>query len=176
VCKNAGKPKQLYLSHFTKDFKGNVICPTVLSFTCSQCGKKGHTAKLCNKKISASVSISSSSQKNKQIANNNTVKPKLTNIYDSFNDPEFIEPLPLPQPEPLPIKSIATSPVSTQTHKTWAQIIKTNTTDTAISNNISKQTTTTNITLSFDKVSNPIIPNIKHIAKWNWADDDSDDD
>ena len=51
VCHDAGKPENVYTSHFVKDKQGpegKVACPYLLSLTCTYCKKKeGHTAKHC---------------------------------------------------------------------------------------------------------------------------------
>jgi hypothetical protein len=50
VCKDSGKPEQLFTSHFTKNRDGKVICPTLLALACKKCNKKGHTASYCTVK------------------------------------------------------------------------------------------------------------------------------
>jgi len=51
VCHDAGKPENVYTSHFVKDKQGpegKVVCPYLLSLTCTYCKKQeGHTAKHC---------------------------------------------------------------------------------------------------------------------------------
>ena len=51
VCHDAGKPENVYTSHFVKDKQGpdgKVVCPYLLSLTCAYCKKQeGHTAKHC---------------------------------------------------------------------------------------------------------------------------------
>lgn len=52
VCYDAGKPKELYLSHFVKDRPGPggcVVCPTLLNQECRYCKEKGHTPTHCPK-------------------------------------------------------------------------------------------------------------------------------
>jgi hypothetical protein len=47
ACFKAGKDKSFYTSHFTKSVpgpRGIVVCPTVLSASCSYCGQSGHWA------------------------------------------------------------------------------------------------------------------------------------
>ena len=48
VCQDAGKPENIYLSHYVKDLSGNVTCPTLLSQECRYCHKKGHTTSHCS--------------------------------------------------------------------------------------------------------------------------------
>ena len=48
VCQDAGKPENVYLSHYVKDLNGNVTCPTLLSQECRYCHKKGHTISHCS--------------------------------------------------------------------------------------------------------------------------------
>ena len=51
VCYDAGKPLELYTSHYVKSqpgFKGKVVCPTLLNQPCSFCGRKGHTVSHCS--------------------------------------------------------------------------------------------------------------------------------
>jgi hypothetical protein len=48
VCQDAGKPENVYLSHYVKDLNGNVTCPTLLSQECRYCHKKGHTTSHCS--------------------------------------------------------------------------------------------------------------------------------
>jgi len=48
VCHNAGKPEEVYTSHFVKDKpNGVVVCPTLLNQKCRYCHEKGHTPKHC---------------------------------------------------------------------------------------------------------------------------------
>ena len=51
VCHAAGKAESVYTSHFVKNKPGNdgvVVCPYLLSLTCTYCKKKeGHTAQHC---------------------------------------------------------------------------------------------------------------------------------
>jgi len=47
VCFDAKKPEEVYSSHWVKDDKGNVCCPTLLSQSCRYCDKSGHTVKFC---------------------------------------------------------------------------------------------------------------------------------
>jgi len=47
VCKKKGLAESVYTSHFTKSVpgeKGIVVCPTILSATCSYCNQRGHWA------------------------------------------------------------------------------------------------------------------------------------
>lgn len=39
---NAGKSESDYRSHFTKNEKGIVLCPTILNATCTYCKETGH--------------------------------------------------------------------------------------------------------------------------------------
>ena len=47
VCKDAGKPENVYGSHCPKDVEGNLTCPTLKSQECRFCHNKGHTTKYC---------------------------------------------------------------------------------------------------------------------------------
>lgn len=47
VCFDAGKSKDVYSSHWVKDQRGKVICPTLLSQKCQKCLNFGHTVKFC---------------------------------------------------------------------------------------------------------------------------------
>jgi hypothetical protein len=50
VCFDAGKPEQVYTSHYVKSAPGpnsKVVCPTLLSQDCGYCFKSGHTPKFC---------------------------------------------------------------------------------------------------------------------------------
>ena len=50
VCKNAGKSKEEYTSHFVRaspEPDAEVVCPTLLNTICTNCGEKGHTQKHC---------------------------------------------------------------------------------------------------------------------------------
>lgn len=58
VCYKAGKPKDVYTNHWTRespDPKSKVTCPTILNTVCKYCKEKGHTMKYCrmlnNKKL-----------------------------------------------------------------------------------------------------------------------------
>ena len=50
VCKDAGKPRSIYTSHFPRENKSTnskVVCPTLLSIKCNYCHNYGHTIKYC---------------------------------------------------------------------------------------------------------------------------------
>lgn len=47
VCRDAGKSEEEYNSHKTKNGRGKIVCPTLLSNTCHCCKQKGHTVKYC---------------------------------------------------------------------------------------------------------------------------------
>jgi hypothetical protein len=50
VCQDAGKPENVYTSHFVRSApgpNGKVVCPTLLSQECRYCSGRGHTVKFC---------------------------------------------------------------------------------------------------------------------------------
>lgn len=50
VCQDAGKPENVYTSHFVRSApgpNGKVVCPTLLSQECRYCCGRGHTVKFC---------------------------------------------------------------------------------------------------------------------------------
>jgi len=47
VCKDSGKSEAVFSTHFVKDNKGKVICPTLLALNCRYCNVSGHTVKFC---------------------------------------------------------------------------------------------------------------------------------
>lgn len=50
VCYKAGKTKDVYTNHWTRetpDPKSKVTCPTILNTVCKYCKEKGHTMKYC---------------------------------------------------------------------------------------------------------------------------------
>lgn len=47
VCQDAGKPEDVYTSHWVKDLSGKTVCPTLLNSECRFCHKLGHTTKYC---------------------------------------------------------------------------------------------------------------------------------
>lgn len=54
VCRDAGKPIDLYTNHFVKDQpgpNGKVVCPTLLAQPCRYCKETGHTVKYCPKLV-----------------------------------------------------------------------------------------------------------------------------
>ena len=54
VCRDAGKPIEVYTSHYVKDQpgpNGKVVCPTLLTQPCRYCKKTGHTIKYCPKLV-----------------------------------------------------------------------------------------------------------------------------
>jgi hypothetical protein len=53
ACKDAGKHAHIYESHFTRDVRGKVCCPTILENVCNKCGCKGHFSSYCVKKAEA---------------------------------------------------------------------------------------------------------------------------
>lgn len=167
VCKNAGKPKQLYLSHWTKDSKGTVICPTVLAFTCSNCGVKGHSAKLCRL---SNYSLKPTTN-TKHITKPNT--RTITNIFDAFNDPDFQEPTLSTHNTCKPNTHTPPSPPSPPSppRKSWAQIIANNNNASLTSSlQQSNNYTTISITSSHQASFKSRIG-----SNWNWADDDDSD-
>ena len=46
-CKDHGKSREQYTSHYPRDLDGNTICPDILSRKCSHCDEKGHVASAC---------------------------------------------------------------------------------------------------------------------------------
>jgi hypothetical protein len=46
-CKDSGKHEGIYTSHYTKDKKGVVCCPILMTTLCNNCGNFGHTNKYC---------------------------------------------------------------------------------------------------------------------------------
>lgn len=50
VCYKAGKAKDVYTSHWTRetpDSKSKITCPTIMNTVCKYCKEKGHTMKYC---------------------------------------------------------------------------------------------------------------------------------
>jgi hypothetical protein len=47
VCVDAGKPENVFSSHYVKDLNGFVTCPLLLSQECRTCHRKGHTTSFC---------------------------------------------------------------------------------------------------------------------------------
>lgn len=51
VCQDAGKPEDIYRSHFTRETRdpnSRITCPTLLALECRYCYKVGHTVKYCS--------------------------------------------------------------------------------------------------------------------------------
>ena len=46
-CKDHGKSREQYTSHYPRDLDGNTICPDILSRKCSHCDELGHVASAC---------------------------------------------------------------------------------------------------------------------------------
>ena len=47
ICRDSGKSKVEYTSHYVKDKKGIIICPILKNNICRYCKKNGHTIKYC---------------------------------------------------------------------------------------------------------------------------------
>ena len=98
VCYDSGKSENEYNSHFVKSepgAKGVVVCPTLLSHTCTYCKKTGHTLKYCDaantKKINNNISQQDNKLdhiKNKRKRNNREVKDREVKDRD-MNKEEF---------------------------------------------------------------------------------------
>jgi len=59
ACKDAGKHAHIYESHFTRDVRGKVCCPTILENVCNKCGCKGHFSSYCVKTTESKVANTS---------------------------------------------------------------------------------------------------------------------
>jgi hypothetical protein len=90
VCKSAGKPEEVYTSHFVRespDPKSKVICPTLLSQSCLHCGNPGHTTTYCilKKKQEKEVKKENYKKEIKTKEDQKVTKKKITNVFDLLN-------------------------------------------------------------------------------------------
>ena len=46
-CKDHGKSREQYTSHYPRDMDGNTVCPDILARKCSHCDEPGHVASRC---------------------------------------------------------------------------------------------------------------------------------
>lgn len=46
-CKSNNEPREFYLSHSTRNEKGEVVCPILQNYRCPLCTEKGHTRSYC---------------------------------------------------------------------------------------------------------------------------------
>ena len=89
VCCDAGKDESEYSSHWTKNEKGKVICPTLLALLCRHCNIKGHTVSYCpilnkNKKREAFFEKNEKVNKKNDKQNDKQNKKKNKNIINRF--------------------------------------------------------------------------------------------
>ena len=79
VCMDAGKPKEMYNSHWVKNHCGIVVCPTLLSMKCQNCSIMGHTMKFCIKPLPTIIENRSvSDKKTKDLKNIIGIFPALS--------------------------------------------------------------------------------------------------
>lgn len=55
VCKDAGLSELQYKSHNVKNVIGKVCCPTLLSISCRNCNKLGHSEKYCTVQVKSTA-------------------------------------------------------------------------------------------------------------------------
>jgi hypothetical protein len=111
VCQDAGKPENVFRSHFTRETKdpnAKVICPTLLALECRYCFKNGHTVKYCpslkNKEKQTQNPNPKPIHVNKPAATNKPIAPALTNTFhcldcdsDSDNEEQEVQQEQFPQ-------------------------------------------------------------------------------
>jgi hypothetical protein len=81
VCQDAGKPENVYLTHYVKDLNGNVTCPTLLSQECRYCHKKGHTTSHCSALKKQKECDENSRKPPLSPQKKETVAPKKANVF-----------------------------------------------------------------------------------------------
>ena len=81
VCQDAGKPENVYLTHYVKDLNGNVTCPTLLSQECRYCHKKGHTTSHCSALKKQKEFEENSRKPPLSPQKKETVAPKKANVF-----------------------------------------------------------------------------------------------
>jgi len=82
VCQDAGKPENVYTSHWVKDLTGKTTCPTLLNTECRFCHKLGHTTKFCKELNKENARVEKEKQKQQEKPKKNPIeqpkKPKNT--------------------------------------------------------------------------------------------------
>ena len=97
LCKDSGKSEAVFSTHFVKDNKGKVICPTLLALNCRYCNASGHTVKFC-KALEKKNKMDERNERNEQNERNernerNTVPLNMFDLLgeDSDSDNEDLE-------------------------------------------------------------------------------------
>jgi len=116
---NAGKPEQEYRSHYTKNDKGIVLCPTILNATCTYCKTQGHFKKECpslkakeqlktlkiivpRNDYEDEVITTSAPQKKPEKSYMAAIKQQAMNeLFDDDDDDEEVENAPIRAPTPF---------------------------------------------------------------------------
>jgi hypothetical protein len=183
VCQDAGKTEKEYTSHYVRTLpdrngKTNVTCPTLLSTTCNQCGKIGHTTKFCqhHKNDIKDFKRNEYNATHKKGDDKKTINNKQSTIYNVLmeSDEDIIT------IKPVTIKPVTITKSNTNTTikpVSWANIaasIKTSIDKTSIDKT------------SIDKTNNVAKPSIakrkifikpEFIKSWaDWTDSDNDDE
>lgn len=94
VCFDAGKAEKEYTSHYVKTEpgpNGKVVCPTLLSLTCTYCSGSGHTASYCkvleqNKKAEAKALRRVKFAEKLITEKSSEKKKKQANLFDELNE------------------------------------------------------------------------------------------
>jgi len=98
VCQDAGKPEQVYTSHYVKSAPGTggkVVCPTLLSLQCGYCFQSGHTPKFCPV-IAKNKALEEKTKRREafeSVPQKEVPKKKQTNVFAALDDdsePEIV--------------------------------------------------------------------------------------
>lgn len=155
VCRDAGKPLEVYTSHFVKDQpgpNGKVVCPTLLSQPCRYCKESGHTVKYCPKL----------DNKPKNFFQNQNRKIT-TRIYEVDTEEELMKPTPPQSPKKDTIINMPYIPI------TYAYVSNLNTNTTTTNTTVMSSMPSMRSTTTTDVIINmPSIPS--SIQKKTYAD------
>lgn len=83
VCQDAGKPEDIYRSHFTRETRdpnSRITCPTLLALECRYCYKVGHTVKYCS--VIKGKNRQQQSKPKEKPVQKPVEKQKSSNLYD----------------------------------------------------------------------------------------------
>jgi hypothetical protein len=104
VCFDAGKPKSIYTSHYTRENPApgsKVVCPLLLSQKCNYCHKPGHTIRYCsilrkNKKLKNDLDVQMHIDIEREMRNEfSHIENQIQNPNDTYHPDTIWFPIPI---------------------------------------------------------------------------------
>ena len=183
TCKKAGKSKAEFESHNTKirNDRGQlvVVCPTILAYTCTNCGQGGHTRSYCKNATHRDVQQKNNkfAAKQKRVEEFEVKKQKQkqasNSVFSAFNDSDSEDEVEETSTSPRKV-TIPTIPSTSAWSRPLREIPSAPTLSIPTNNSIAVTEPTSREMATARLMASK--PAAKTRAKLNWADDDDDSD